>query len=203
MKRIHQFVITGGGIVIAACFIDSFAVGSVAVLAAMGVLILGGLLARLGPKALPKNPARARVAIEASSIAYDTIAAVIAAVAFWGAAKLPSVLPGGAKTPKQVLAVAAAVLVVELTKIVAVDADLVDQWVGGQFKGAFQASYQQQLTPEGPLPNPVGGAPPADPWLNVFQESRYSGWNFGSRRQRARALQGWIDEQHPTFRTEP
>jgi hypothetical protein len=202
MKRVHQVLITAGGIAIAASFIYGDGAGRTSVIVVLAAIVFGSLAFLLGRKLLPKKPVGARRAIDFVSISYDAIAAGIAAVPFWGAAKLPSALPNVSTTASQILAVAAAVGVVELARGFLVDGSVIDQKVGRHFQKAFQGAYGRQLSPAGgPIPDPnASNDAPTNEWLNIFQEDRYEGWDFQSRRERALAVKQWFDTTHPTFR---
>jgi hypothetical protein len=199
LKRFHQITITGGGIAIAACFIFGRPANIVATVAVICLLLLGGASAAIGRALLPRRPIAMSQLVEGLGATYDAIGAMIAAVPFYGAAKLPSVLPRVASTPKQVLAVSTAVAVVEFTRALSLDGDLVERGIGTWFKGALQQTYLKELSPSGPFPIPNSEEGLPDVWLNVFQEDRYGGWSFGSRHERARAVQAWINDSHPSF----
>ncbi len=203
MARVHQIIVVVAGISIAAAFLDRRFVGLVATSITILIALAGVVCRRSARAFLPRKPVGARRFLEFTAVTDLAIAAGVAAIPFWAAAKLPSKLSAGPAAAGTILGVATAVAVVEVARALTVDGGFIEERVGKRFQSDFLTSYQPQLekSGSGPIPNPREHPddPPADVWLNTFDPDMYGGWNFDARKRRAKAIADWIKQVKPPF----
>ncbi len=200
-KNIELIGITAGGVFVAGALLWSGTAGALAIALGLALVVIGFQLGRSGEGRLPQDPELGGRLLSAVALTYVAMGALLAAIPFYGAAKLPNSISVSNRSAAQVLAVVLGFAIVEVTKAIAIDDEVIETKVSERFQTAFSTAYMPQLSRNGgPIPEKKPDGTPTDVYLAVAQPNRFDGWGPVARKERAAALKRWIVQNHPVWK---
>jgi hypothetical protein len=202
-KTLELVGITAGGVAIATAVLWNRTIGIITVVIVLCAIAAGFGSWSRGVRLLPQRPVTAGRWLSAVTVSYVAIGAFLAAIPFYGAAKLPQALTFDNRGSAQILGIALAFAVVEVAKAVAFDDEAIEGLVASRFESAISQAYFPQLSRNGgPIPERFNGTP-TDVYTAIVMPNRFDGWGPEARRKRPAAIKRWIDKEKPVWREVP